>query len=278
MSNSIQRNGTIWNALGSTMFGINSFVMLTMVSRTCTVAQTGAFSIAFTTAQMLYILGLFGISHYQMTDYQGKYTFHCYAKARFFSCVLMLIIGASAVFLLGFRGEKLVYTLSLTLLMLINVIGELYQCLFFQKNRLDLSGSALFYRTLWSLTGFCIALLLSGNVLLAIFIQILCNSLVTLYYALRVAPSFIVKSGSTNAAGATLHELLLDCFPLFASHLLMNLLLNTAKYGIECTTAQDCLTIISGHIRKFRFRKQVCVPLHGYTRNVPPSPGKTQQS
>ena len=247
MNITIRKKGAIWNALGSTMFGINSFVMLTMVSRACTVAQTGAFSIAFTTAQMLYILGLFGISHYQMTDYKEKYSFHCYAKARVFSCILMLIVAASAVFLMGFRDEKLIYTLCLTLLMLINVIGELYQCLFFQKNRLDLSGSALFFRTLWSLTGFCIALLLSRNLLLAIFVQILCNILVTLYYSLCIAPSFIGVSGTPNTAGTALHELLLDCFPLFASHLLMNLLLNTSKYGIEFIlddTAQGYFNLI----------------------------------
>ena len=51
--------GTIWNTLGSTMYGANSFIMLALVSRVGTVDQAGYFGIAFTTAQILYIVGLF---------------------------------------------------------------------------------------------------------------------------------------------------------------------------------------------------------------------------
>lgn len=60
---------TVWNTLGSTMYGANSFIMLALVSRIGTVEQAGYFSIAFTTAQILYIVGLFGVNTYQMTDY-----------------------------------------------------------------------------------------------------------------------------------------------------------------------------------------------------------------
>ena len=64
------RRGIFWNTLGSTMYGLNSFLMLALVSRVGTVEETGAFGIAFTTAQLMYIVGLLGVSHYQMTDYE----------------------------------------------------------------------------------------------------------------------------------------------------------------------------------------------------------------
>ena len=61
--------GAIWNTLGSTMYGMNSFLTLAIVSRIANVEETGAFGIAFTTAQILYIVGLLGTNHYQQTDY-----------------------------------------------------------------------------------------------------------------------------------------------------------------------------------------------------------------
>ncbi len=69
------RKGVIWNTLGSGMFAANSVLLLLIVSRVFGVAAAGDFGIAFTTAQILYIIGLFGINHFQMTDYAGQYSF-----------------------------------------------------------------------------------------------------------------------------------------------------------------------------------------------------------
>ena len=228
-----KHNGALWNALGSAMYGVNSFVMLAAVSRGGTVEQAGHFGIAFTTAQILYIVGLFAIPHYQMTDYGEKFGFSTYAKGCVFSCALMLLGCCGAIFALGFSPIKQIYTLALTLLMLLNVVGELYQSLFFQKNRLDLSGSALFYRTLFPLLLFCSVIFFTRNILAAIVVQTAANLFITLYYALHVAPPFIKKPSAAKNGSGSVTILMRECFPLFISVLLMNLLLNLSKYGIE---------------------------------------------
>lgn len=222
--------GALWNSLGSTMYGLNSFIMLALVSRVGTVEEAGYFGIAFTTAQLLYIVGLFGVPHYQMTDYNEKYPFASYVRVRILSCGLMLLCCIGVIFALHFTGLKRLYTLLLTVLMLLNVVGDLYQSLFFQKNRLDLSGSALFYRTLWPLLVFAVIAFATQNILLAVFCQIAANLLITLYYARKVAPIFITpKNVPKHHAGSLLRE----CLPLFVSLFLMNIVINMSKYGIE---------------------------------------------
>lgn len=224
--------GTIWNTLGSTMYGVNSFVMLALVSRIGTVEQAGYFGIAFTTAQLLYIVGLFGVNNYQMTDYHEKYQFSDYAKVKLFSCLLMIIGCIAFIVLLRFRGEKFLYLCTLTVLMMLNAIGELYQALFFQKNRLDLSGSALFFRTFWSLVLFIAVLLISHNVFIALVVQILMNLMITVYYAVKVSPKFRGdKKAGTECSNAKM--LVEECIPLFISMFLMNIIINASKYGIE---------------------------------------------
>ena len=213
------------------MYGVNSFIMLALVSRMGTVEQAGCFGIAFTTAQLLYVIGLFGVSHYQMTDYGEKYTFQDYACVRLFSCGLMALCCAGAIVLLRFDGEKLAYTVSLSVLMLLNVVGDLYQSYFFQKNRLDLSGSALFYRTLWPLLLFAGILILTRRVLLAVVVQMAANLLLTLFYAKKAAALF--PYGESEPSISSAKGLISECMSLFLSLLVMNLIVNISKYGVE---------------------------------------------
>lgn len=225
------KKGILWNTLGSAMYGANSFIMLALVSRVGTVEQAGDFGIAFTTAQILYIIGLLGVPHYQMTDYTEKHPFSDYVRVRIFSCCLMAVSSAGAISLLGFKGEQAAYTVCLTVLMMLNVVGDLYQCLFFQKNRLDLSGAALFHRTLWPLLIFCGVLMLSGQIVTAIAAQAAGNLLLTWYFA-RVAAPFLPGKVSLRRSG-TARVLAVECVPLFFSLLLMNLVINASKYGVE---------------------------------------------
>lgn len=233
MCSANRKKGFMWNTLGSAMYGVNSFVMLAMASRVGTVEEAGAFGIAFTTAQLLYFIGLFGVPHYQMTDYGETYSFGSYVKARVFSGILMLLCSIGSVVLMGFTGIKRAYTFALTLLMLVNVVGELFQSLFFQKNRLDLSGSALFFRTLWPLILFCAVALLTGNVFLAVLVQTASNLVITVYYGVRIAPKFITKSIAETRKADTAANVLRECLPLAVSLLLMNIVINSSKYGIE---------------------------------------------
>lgn len=215
------------------MYGLNTFLMLALVSRVGSVEEVGAFGIAFTTAQLMYIVGLFGVSHYQMTDYDKTYSFREYGLLRSFSCTLMAVGCAFSIWAMDFSGQKALLTILLTLLMVLNVVGDLYQNLFFQNNRLDLSGSALFYRTFWPLLVFAGTYIVTKNLVFSICLQIFSNFVVTMYYVVRVAPAFLQSEHRKGITVGRCRKLLLECLPLFVSLMLMNLVLNTSKYGIE---------------------------------------------
>lgn len=224
--------GTIWNTLGSTMYGVNSFVMLAIVSCVGTAEETGYFGIAFTTAQILFIVGLLGTNHYQQTDYHEKYSFDNYKRAKIVACVLMAVGCVSISCIMDFSRIKMLYTVLLTALMMVNAVGDMYQNLFFQKNRLDLSGGALFYRTFWSLLAFIVTVLTTGNIPAAISLQTVVNIMVTAYYVRRYVPGFLSES-SIKTKGVGTKQLIAECLPLFVSLLLMNIVINASKYVIE---------------------------------------------
>lgn len=226
--------GAIWNTLGSTMYGMNSFLTLAIVSRIANVEETGAFGIAFTTAQILYIVGLLGTNHYQQTDYKEKYSFTEYKRSKRIACLLMLIGCCISIIGLQFSGKKLIYTILLTTLMMLNAIGELYQSRFFQKNRLELSGSCLFFRTIWSLIVFFLIAAITRQITYAICLQIVTNIGVTLYYVYKYKSELIEKEYAySSEKNENYRSLIVECFPLFISVLLMNIIINISKYCVE---------------------------------------------
>lgn len=222
-------SGVIWNALGSAMFGINSLIMLSAVNRATNVETAGTFGIAYTSAQLLFILGVFGANHYQMTDYAHAYAFKTYHRLKVFSSAAMLPC-ALIVYLLGLGGNSLFCLMALTVLMMLNAWGELYQSLFFQHDRLDLSGKALFYRTLATSLAFIAVLAVPGAGLNeALLLACVVNPLTTWYFDIRLTPTFSYEA--TDDRGVM--ELAKTCAPLFLSVFLMNLLLSMPKYGIQ---------------------------------------------
>lgn len=227
--------GAIWNTLGSMMYGVNSFIMLALVGRIGTVENAGDFGIAFTTAQLLYIIGIFGVSHYQQTDYEEKYSFAAYTSVKIVSSIFMFLGCALSIYMLHFSGRKALYTIVLTVLMMLNAIADMFQSLFFQKNRLDLSGQALFFRTLGALIVFIAVMLVTENVLISIELQICANFVITAYYAIKYTPKMVTHDSifAPNAIASETKGLFIECIPLFISMFLMNIVINIPKYGIE---------------------------------------------
>ena len=239
------KKGVIWNTLGSGMFAANSVLLLLIVSRLFGVAAAGDFGIAFTTAQILYIIGLFGINHFQMTDYKEQYSFGVYRTAKWITTVVM-VLGCLVLFFFGGNTRKQAWLLLLlTLYMAIHSFAELYQSRFFQQNRLDLCGKSLFYRTFFSLCCFAILSATIHNLYIASAGMVLTN-LVTMYIW-SFCPSKAM--GAENRMGKKGQLLLLfqTTIPLAVSLFLMNVMANLSKYVVnyyESNTVQGYFNIL----------------------------------
>ena len=221
---------SVWNALGSTMLGLNTFILLMLVSRTSDVATVGSFGIALTTAQLLYFVGVFGVDNYQMTDYREQFSFSGYFWTRTITGSLMMIICLAAVVISKGEAQKSLFILLLTLFYLLNLIGDLYQRLFFQKNRLDMSGKALFFRTALSCLAFVIAVLAGISIEIALVCLLIVNLISTWIWDVVPARRFV--QSHKPIVRSEVIGILKACWPLFLSVFLMNIIFNLSKYGI----------------------------------------------
>lgn len=223
--------GPVWNAAGSTMFGLNSMLLLVLVSRVCGVETAGVFSLAFSTAQLLYYVGLFGAEHYQMTDYAQKYSFAAYKKLKLLTTLLAIVCCAAAVLVLGFSAEAVALTFILMLYMQWHSVGSLYQSLQFRLNRLDLAGCARFSRTLIALIFFGTSLVLTRNVYAASLLLLLGCFLAFWRWPWWSARPMVERTRGVQSA--ELWELIKECMPMFLIQFLSNLMLNLPRYAIE---------------------------------------------
>ena len=226
------RSGVWWNALGSTINALNSVLMLMAVSRFFDLETTGAFSISLTTAQILYVIGLFGVNDFQMTDYQHEYSFKEYKLAKGISTLIAGMCCFLSVLGLRFNTQKAVFTLLLTGFMLANSYGELFQSQFFQWNRVDLSGQAQFFRMFFSTFVFLLAIITNCSISAACVVMMICSVVCVWIWGIRKVRPFAVDDPHPDLLNRV-KKILQQCFPLMLSVLGAQLVINCPKYLIN---------------------------------------------
>lgn len=222
--------GAIWNTIGSIAFAASSLILLAVVSNNASIEESGEFAVSFSLSQFLFIIGLFGSNFFQMTDYKKQYSFSDYRILKIISSALMLLCGIAAIPIMGFSGRKIWLSLILCGYMMIISGAELYQCHLFQNNRLDLSGKAMFFRTVCSVIPFCAVMIITDNVFAACIVLALSNLIATFIWAVKPAAKFSDERGSSRNS---ILPLLKNCLPLFFSELLMNWMIFCPRYLIE---------------------------------------------
>lgn len=231
------QSGIFWNIMGSGMMAANTVILTMLVGHFADLNAVGLFGLSLTTAQVLYSLALFGANDLQMTDYQHRYQFRHYFGVKAFSTVLAILACMLVIRVLGFAEAAKSFTVLLTGFMLVNSLAELYQSLFFQCYRIDLSGKALFFRFFLSTVAF-LAALLSGRTILSACIWMLCVDIAaTAWWILRYAKEYR-DTGYMPEINGTM-RLVREALPLCLSVLSSLLVINGPKYLINAWLSDE---------------------------------------
>ncbi|MDR1421479.1 MAG: hypothetical protein LBI64_01270 [Coriobacteriales bacterium] len=240
-----KRVGVIWNALGSTTYAANSFIMLIAVSQLASIEEVGYYGIAYTIGYLLHVLGGLGAERLQMTDYKGRFAFADYLWLRIVACAIAAVICLGLALQESDLWLKVFFIIVLSAYYLIVCMGELYQAAAIRLERLDLSGQAVFFRTLISTAGFCLVLFLTRRVELAMLAMFALCLLAYLYFNMHRMKGLVDPARAFNFAN--IKKLIGECLPLFGSLILSNLILSSSRFVIEYSmdsTAQGYFTQI----------------------------------
>lgn len=164
--NSIQfRKNFIWNLLGTTFNAATSFIYMIIATRINGLDDAGVFSIAFSNACVLVVIGTYMGRTYQINDIRHSDKVFIYSRK--LTCLLMLLVCLAMIFLFQYPLEKSLIFLIWTAYKMLEAFADVLYGVLHKNNRLDYVGQSLILKAGLSVLIFCILDFLFGNLMWA---------------------------------------------------------------------------------------------------------------
>ena len=236
-----------WNLLGNLSAAAVSVLYLMIVSRYTSSFAADQFSIAYSFGNLWIIIGMFQIRNFQGTDVGHRFEFWDYFLARVITTALMLITCIPYLYFSGFSIEDQ-FSLSIVLLLIayrfFDAWSDLFQGQFQKFERLDIAGKLMLGRYTLSFLTFSAVLILSQSLLRALVILVLLNLVFCTFIEFPLTNKMehlqFPKKGQALKIKDSF-QILKECFPLFLSGFLINIIFNEPKFAIDTALRQGLL-------------------------------------
>lgn len=163
-----ERSAYFWNILGSMVYAITSMLLGVAVTKFAGAYAGGIFFFGFSTlGQQLYIIAYFGMRPIQVTDISNEYTFGDYLRLRVITSLLAVLAGfIYVVFTTVDRYVFEVYMI-LALYKILDGFCDVFESEMQRQDRLDMTGKATLFRTVFCVGIFLIILVISDDLKLS---------------------------------------------------------------------------------------------------------------
>lgn len=166
MKNQNIKKDFFWNTLGSGINAFNSLFFLIIVTRINGVNDAGIFTLAFSTANLFNIIGVYSGRVFQVTD-TSKIKDNDYFFHKIITCIIMLFVSLGFVLFRGYNLWKSSIILILCLLKTFEAFAEVIYAFFQKKQYLYRVGISLTLKNIFGLLIFFVVDILTNNVFLA---------------------------------------------------------------------------------------------------------------
>ncbi len=229
------RDTYVWNSVSGLINALQSTFILFFLQRLSGTEVSGVFTIAFATANLMLIIGKYGVRYFQVSDAKGKYTFDDYVSHRVVTSLIMLVVSVvycvAQLTLGGYTREKMLVCLLLCIQKLMDSIEDVFYGRYHQCGRLDMAGKAMSVRLAVVIVTFVACFILTRQLSWATLASIVTGTIV-LALLLRVLSG---EFGSPRLSLFTprVRELLVECFPLFSVSFMQMFIINVPKLVID---------------------------------------------
>lgn len=232
----------IWNIVGTGLNSFNSLFFLIIVTRINGINDAGIFSIAYSTALILYTIGLYSGRLCQVTDIENKVKDKDYIVNRIITCILMIVLAIGFVFIKQYSPYKMGIFILLCVYKATEAFGEILYGIMQKKDLLYQSGQSLTIKSLGGLLIFFIIDYITHNLILACTAIILLNlATILLFDFLLVCKKLINFSTKVNMTNVW--HIFKSEFFVFANSFAGIYVLNAPKYAIDNYLTEDVQAI-----------------------------------
>ena len=220
-----------WNSIGQGAWGIVFPILTIVVTQLAGVERAGMFSFAFVVANLLYIIGTYGVRTYQVSDLDEYHSFSDYQVNRFMTCAAMLVVGFIFCRILGYEGEMLTMCLGIFVYKAIDALGEVYEGRLQQVDKLYLGGISLAIRSIAAFALYAIILLVTGNLGIAAIAMAVAAGVSFAFVTFPLTLLETPRSAPMDFRSVGL--LFKACFPVFLALFLYALIDNMPKFVMQ---------------------------------------------
>ena len=233
-SKNIQKDGFIWNMVGSILNAFQSVMLLMILTRTVGLINAGIFTIAYANANLFLNIGKYGMRNFQVSDVKRQFSFKDYLYSRYITTIAMLIVSivyiAYAAIANNYTMEKTMIIFWMCLFKISDAIEDVYYGDYQKKGRLDVGAKAIAWRLILTLVLFSCILIIFKDLLLALIISTSFTFVIMVMF-IRCTVCDFAETG--NKSWEKIVELLKQCFPLAAGAFLSFYIGNAPKYAID---------------------------------------------
>lgn len=244
MDNSISKKNVIWNMIGTTFNAFNSLFFMMIVTRINGLKSSGVFTLAFSLACLLCLIGGYEGRVYQVTDVKNEYSDVEYIVHRIITCVIMMVIVIFYCFIMKYDIYKFIVTFALCLMKCFEVFSDVFYGVLQKNDKLYIVGISLFLKSVFSVVAFIAFDLITKNLLISCLVLDLVWVILFLMYDLPKSKSIIQKD---SYSFSNVLRLFKTGFFSFAILFLSVYLVYAQKYALD-GVVEESLQAIFGMI------------------------------
>ena len=221
----------IWNILGTGLNAFTSLFFMITVTRINGVNDAGIFTIAYATACIIYVIGIYAGRIYQVTEPDKNITNKEYIMNRLITTILMNILVLIFCFIRKYDFYKTTIFLLLTLYKSLEAFSEVIYGILQKNEKLEIVGKSLFIKSIISVGVFIFIDMLMKNMILSIFSVIIVWIVMMLAFDFNKVHKYIDFSVPIN--WKNILNIFRLGFTTFAIAFLGLYILNAPKYAID---------------------------------------------
>jgi len=239
--NSNFKKSVIWNSIGGALNSFNSLFFLIIVTRINGMNEAGIFSLAYASACMFYIIGVYSGRTYQVTENNKKITDNEYIINRLMTVTIMLVVSIAFGIANGYLGQKMLVFILLCFSKGIEALSDVFHGIIQKNERLDIVGKSLSIRNLLGLLTFLVIELTTSNMILACISLIIINLFVLCFIDIKISARYKLKKKKVHIKASK--NILFFGFYTFGFSFIANYLVNAPRYAIDSLLTSDMQTI-----------------------------------
>lgn len=232
----LNKKAYLWTMISGTAYSAATVILTWVAVYIIGAEKAGAFSFAYSNAQVMLNIGFYGVRAYQVTDVRGRHSFNDYWISRIFSYTLMVLVSVGYVFVNHFSLIEAVTIVLMCVYKGFDAISDVYEALYQQSNRMDLAGKSSFFKNICSTFVFIVVLQLTKEIIFATIAAFCTSLLVWIFFDLTIKQKFAPEKFQFRFH--SVKKLLIACLPLCAGNFLSSYILNAQKYAIKSNLSE----------------------------------------